>query len=98
MLEEMGIDTGVDIKALVEFVWQLEEVLGRPLMGQVSKAGWLPRDADELYDPNLPFVETFEQAKHFVLGKGATEGGIYPWRENIPAPGHAYGEPNPPAH
>jgi hydroxymethylglutaryl-CoA lyase len=92
MLEEMGIDTGVDIKALVEFVWQLEEVLGRQLMGQVSKAGWLPRDADELYDPNLPFVETFEQAKHFVHGKSATEGGSYPWRERIPAPSHTYGD------
>jgi hydroxymethylglutaryl-CoA lyase len=97
MLEEMGIDTGVDIKALVEFVWKLEEVLGRQLMGQVSKAGWLPRNADELYDPNLPFVETFEQAKHFLLGKEVTEGGIYPWREGIPAPVHPYGSSTGPA-
>jgi hydroxymethylglutaryl-CoA lyase len=91
MLEEMGIPTGVDIKELVSFVWKLEEVLGRQLMGQVSKAGWLPRNADELYDPNLPFVETFEQAKHFMLGKEVTEGGLYPWRESIPAPSHPYG-------
>jgi hydroxymethylglutaryl-CoA lyase len=91
MLEDMGIDTGVDIKALVEFVWALEEVLGRPTSGQVSKAGWLPRNADELYDPNLPFIETFEQAKHFILGKGVTEGGIVPWRETIPTPSHRYG-------
>jgi hydroxymethylglutaryl-CoA lyase len=91
MLEEMGIPTGVDIKALVEFVWNLERVLGRKLMGHVSRSGWLPREADELYDPNLPFVETFEQGEHFMLGKEVTAGGVYPWRESIPAPAHAYG-------
>jgi len=91
MLEEMGIPTGVDIKKLVEFCWELEGVLGRPLMGHVSKSGWLPRNADELYDPNLPFVETYEQARHFLLGKEAVEGGIVPWPEPIPAPAHAYG-------
>lgn len=91
MLDQMGIRTGVDIKALVEFCWDLEEVLGRPLMGHVSKAGWLPRNADELYDPNLPFVETYEQARHFVKGKEVTEGGIVPWRAPIPAPTRPYG-------
>jgi hydroxymethylglutaryl-CoA lyase len=91
MLEEMGIPTGVDIEKLVEFVWKLEEVLGRPLMGHVSKVGWLPRNADELYDPNLPFVETYEQARHFLLGKSVTEGGIVPWREPIPKTPRPYG-------
>lgn len=91
MLEEMGIPTGVDIEKLVAFVWRLEEVLGRSLMGHVSKAGWLPRHADELYDPNLPFVETFEQARHFMLGKSVTDGGIVPWREPIPKTPRPYG-------
>lgn len=90
MLEEMGIDTGVDIQKLVEFCWDLEEAIGRPLMGHVSKAGWIPRNADELYDPNLPFVETYEQARHFLLGKSVTEGGIYPWREPIPPASRPY--------
>jgi hydroxymethylglutaryl-CoA lyase len=84
MLEEMGIPTGVDLEKLVRFVWFLEDVLGRQLMGQVSKAGWIPRNASELYDANLPFIETFDQAKHFLLGKEVTEGGIVPWREPIP--------------
>lgn len=96
MLEEMGIPTGVDIKALVEFVWELEKVLGRSLMGHVSRAGWLPRNADELYDPNLPFVQTFDEASHFLLGKEVTETGLSPWREPIPAPGHPYGVPTEP--
>jgi hydroxymethylglutaryl-CoA lyase len=91
MLEQMGIQTGVDIKAMVEFCWDLEEVLGRPLMGHVSKAGWLPRNADELYDPNLPFIETYDQARHFIKGKEVTEGGIVPWRQPIPAPTRPYG-------
>lgn len=96
MLEEMGIDTGVDIKKLVEFCWELEEALGRPLMGHVSKAGWIPRNADELYDPNMPFVETYEQARHFILGKEVTEGGLYPWKDPIPAPSRPYSlEPEP---
>jgi hydroxymethylglutaryl-CoA lyase len=91
MLEEMGIKTGVDIEKLVKFCWHLEEVIGRPLMGHVSKCGWLPRNAGELYDPNLPFVETYEQARHFLKGKEVTEGGVYPWREPIPAPSRPYG-------
>src|SRR5580704_8215530 len=84
MLEEMGIPTGVDIEKLVRFCWHLEEVLGRPLMGHVSKVGWLPRKADELYDPNLPFVETYAEARHFLLGRHVTDGGVYPWREPVP--------------
>jgi hydroxymethylglutaryl-CoA lyase len=95
MLEEMGIKTGVDIKKLVEFCWDLEAAIGRPLMGHVSKCGWLPRNAEELYDPNLPFVETYEQARHFIKGKEVTEGGVYPWREPIPAPSRPYGGKQP---
>lgn len=96
MLEDMGISTGVDIKALVEFVWELEKVLGRHTIGHVSRAGWLPRDADELYDPNMPFVQTFEEASHFLFGKEVTETGMSPWRAPIPAPAHRYGVPTTP--
>ena len=85
MLEEMGIDTGVDLEKLIRVVWMLEEILGRPSMGHVSKGGGLPR-GDELYDANMPFVETFEQARHFLEGPSAYEGGIYPWSEPITSP------------
>lgn len=84
MLEEMGIHTGIDIVKLIETVWHLEQVLGRPTAGHVSKTGPLPRDIDELYDPNLPFVETFDEAKHFLLGPKVCENGIRPWKTPIP--------------
>jgi hydroxymethylglutaryl-CoA lyase len=82
MLNEMGIETGIDLDQVVRVVWMLEEILGRPTMGHISKAGPLPR-GEKLYDANMPFVETFEQAKHFLLGPSTYEGGIYPWSEPI---------------
>jgi hydroxymethylglutaryl-CoA lyase len=82
LLEEMGIPTGVDIRALIRCVWQLEEVLGRATLGHVSKNGWLPHD-DELWDPNLPAVETFLEATHFLRGEEVL-GDRRPWREPIP--------------
>jgi hydroxymethylglutaryl-CoA lyase len=85
MLEEMGIETGVDLDALIEAVWLLEEIIGRQAPGHVSKTGPLPR-GDQLYDPNIPFVETFEEARHFRLGPAVVEGQVSPWREPIPAP------------
>jgi hydroxymethylglutaryl-CoA lyase len=85
MCAAMGIDTGVDIDKLIEAVWLLEEIIGRPTPGHVSKAGPLP-GPDQLYDPNLPLVETHEQVKHFKLGPSAVAGGIIPWKEPIPAP------------
>ena len=86
MLEEMGIDTGVDLNKLIECVWMCEEIVGRPLMGHVSKAGRSPSKVEDLFDPNMPFVETMEQAKHFLTGPEAYEGGVYPWRELITSP------------
>ena len=83
MMAEMGIDTGVDLDRLIDCVWMLEEMLGRSTMGHVSKAGPRPRSPDGWYDPNAPFIETFEEARHFKLGPGAYDGGIYPWREPI---------------
>jgi hydroxymethylglutaryl-CoA lyase len=83
LLEALGIPTGVDLDKLIDVVWRLDEALGRLTPGRVSKAGPRP-SADELYDPNLPFVETYEQAKHFRLGPAAAADGARPWREPIP--------------
>ena len=83
MLEEMGIDTGVDIDKVIDCVWMLEDMLGRTTLGHVSKAGPRPKTIEEWYDPNAPFVETFEEARHFKLGPSVYEGGIYPWRKPI---------------
>lgn len=82
MLHEMGIETGVDLKKLIEAVWLLEEILGRTTLGHVSKAGWLPRGRD-LYDINMPFVETFNEAKHFIKGPSVYAGGVNPWDKPI---------------
>mgnify|MGYP003310840071 CR=1 FL=1 len=83
MFEQMGIDTDIDVDKLIECVWMLDDILGRPTMGHVSKAGPFPTTSDKWYDPNAPFVETFEQVKHFKLGPSVYEGGIYPWKEKI---------------
>ena len=76
--------TGMD--QLIDCVWMLDEILGRKTMGNVSKAGPRPRTPDEYYGPNGPFVETFDEAKHFQLGPEEYEGGIFPWREPIRSP------------
>jgi hydroxymethylglutaryl-CoA lyase len=85
LLEEMGIETGIDLDKVIEAVWLLEEILGRPTPGHVSKTGPLPRGA-ALYDANLPLVETFEETRHFRLGGEVAEHQIRPWREPIPEP------------
>jgi len=38
MAQAMGIDTGVDLEALVEVSWFAEELVGRPLEGKVRRA------------------------------------------------------------
>jgi hydroxymethylglutaryl-CoA lyase len=85
LLHELGIPTGVDLDRLVEAVWTLEEIIGRPAFGKVAKAGPHPH-GDRLYDANLPLVETEHQARHFLLGPGVAEDGIRPWAEPIPEP------------
>jgi len=86
MMDDMGIDTGVDIDKLIDTVWMAERIIGRDLYGHVSKAGPRPKTVDQLYDINAPFIETMEQAKHFKKGPGAYEGGIYPYSEPIISP------------
>jgi hydroxymethylglutaryl-CoA lyase len=39
LLEESGFDTGIDLDALIGVARRVEEVIGRPLPGQVMKAG-----------------------------------------------------------
>jgi hypothetical protein len=41
---------------------------------------------ERLFDANAPFVETIEEAKHFMLGPKLYEGGISPWTEAITSP------------
>ena len=102
MMDDMGIPTGVDIDKLVECVWAAEKIMGRELYGHVSKAGPRPKTLDRLYDIDMPFVETTEQAKHFKVGPGAYEGGIYPYsepftspyRDRVEAGGPAYDDAN----
>ncbi|MQA03400.1 MAG: citramalate synthase [Streptosporangiales bacterium] len=85
LLEELGFDTGVDLRALVDTVALAEEILGHRLYGHVSKAGGRPR-GDDLYPMDLPFIETLDQAQHFRLGPTAYEGAMSPWKEPIQSP------------
>jgi hydroxymethylglutaryl-CoA lyase len=86
MLEGMGIDTGVDLDKLIDCVWMLEKMIGRMAWGHVSRTGPRPYRPEDLFDPNAPFVETLDQARHFKLGPAAYEGGIVPWKEPIASP------------
>ena len=83
MLEEMGVSTGVDLYKLTEVVWMAEEIVGHRLWGHVSKAGPLPR-GKRLYPINMPFIETEEQARHFLNGPSAYgDDPISPWSKPI---------------
>jgi hydroxymethylglutaryl-CoA lyase len=86
MLDRMGIDLGVDLDKIIDCVWMLEEMLGRQSMGHVSKAGPCPVGPKDWYDPNMAFVETFEEVRHFRLGPKAYEHGRRPWKQPIPKP------------
>jgi hydroxymethylglutaryl-CoA lyase len=82
MLEEMGVHTGVDLERLIAAVWLAEEVVGHPLWGHVSKAGPRPR-YDKLYAMDMPFIETLDQAKHFIKGPSVYQGAPAPWQDSI---------------
>ena len=87
MLEGMGIETGVDLDKIIDCVWMLEEIIGRPTFGHVAKAGPRPIEHKDFYDPNLPAVESMEAAKHFKLGPRACEKeGYIPWKQPISGP------------
>jgi hydroxymethylglutaryl-CoA lyase len=82
MLEDMGISTGVDLYRLIEVVWLAEEIVGHPLYGCVSKAGPRPR-YERLYPMDMPFVETQEEARHFLRGPRAYAHQMSPWKAPI---------------
>jgi hydroxymethylglutaryl-CoA lyase len=77
-----GIETGVDLAALIEAAHLAERVVGHELYGHVSKAGPRP-GPDELYPMDMPLVETFEQAQHFRLGPGVYTGAPAPSKAPI---------------
>ena len=85
MLDGMEIETGIDVAALIEAVWLLEQILGRSTPSHVAKAGPAPRRSG-FYDPNLPFVETHDEALHFAKGDGVTDANRRPWSSPIPSP------------
>ena len=53
MVHEMGIETGIDLDALLKVAAFAQETVGRPLPGMVMKAG----KADELHDKAAPKVK-----------------------------------------
>ena len=67
-------------------MWLLERLLGVSAFGHVSKAGPRPQSS-QLYDPNLPAVESLKAARHFKLGPSAYANEAYsPWRQPIAGP------------
>ena len=78
MLEEMGIDTGVDQYKLVEASVILQEILGRTLDSKVPKAGPFPR-GEHLFPMEVPIIETHQEALHWRLGPSVYEGQRSPW-------------------
>ena len=45
MLARMGVDTGLDVPALLDAVALVEEITGHPAVGMLSRAGLFPRRA-----------------------------------------------------
>ena len=82
LLEGEGIDTGIDLRALIEAAHLAEEVVGHELYGRVSQGGPRPGGAD-LYPMDMPLVETIEEAQHFRLGPDTYAGRPAPWREPV---------------
>ena len=88
LLNELGVDTGVDLDSLIEAALLAEDVVGHSLWGHVSKAGPRPR-GDRLFPMDLPFIETEAQAQHFRLGPAAYVGAPSPWKAPIESPARA---------
>ena len=85
LLEELGVDTGVDLDRLIEAAAIAEEVVGHPLWGHVAKAGPRPRPG-RLFPMDLPFIETEAQAQHFRLGPTVYADARSPWKTAITSP------------
>lgn len=85
LLESEGIESGLDVEALVRAGVIAEEVVGHELWSKVTAAGPRPTGKD-LYPMDMPFVETFAQASHFRNGPGVYQGALSPWREPVRSP------------
>jgi hydroxymethylglutaryl-CoA lyase len=85
LLNELGIETGINLDRVIDASILAEEVVGHSLWGHVSKAGPRPR-GDRLFAMDMPFIETEEQAQHFRLGAAAYAGAPSPWSAPIESP------------
>ncbi len=85
LLEELGVDTGVDLDRLIEAAAIAEEVVGHSLWGHVAKAGPRPRPG-RLFPMDLPFIETEVEAQHFRLGPPVYADARAPWKSVITSP------------
>jgi hydroxymethylglutaryl-CoA lyase len=85
LLEELGIDTGVDRDRLIDAALLAEDVVGHPLWGHLAKTGPRPRGS-RLFPMDLPLIETEEQAQHFRRGPAAYDGAPSPWAHAIESP------------
>jgi len=66
---------------LIEAAWIAGEVVGHPLWGHVSKAGPRPQ-GEEVYPVDMPFVESLDEARHFIEGARVYKGQMAPWTES----------------
>jgi len=85
LLHELGIETGIDLDALIEAVVLLEEILGHPTDTHVGRTGPRPR-GERLYAMDMPFIETFDEAQHFRKGPSVYQGAPSPWKSAITSP------------
>lgn len=82
MLNEMGIETGIDLDLLIEASYVAEKIVGHELWGHVSKAGARPR-GNRLFPMDMPFIETPEEAQHFRKGPEVYAEASSPWSKPI---------------
>ena len=85
LLNEEGVETGIDLGKLIEAAHIAEEVVGHELYGKVSKAGPRPR-GEALYPMDMPFVESNTEAQHFRLGPAVYADAPSPYKEPITSP------------
>ena len=81
MCHEMEIETGYDLDKVIDAAIIAEEVVGHQTNGHVSKAGPLP-EGDALYPPNMPFIESLEEASHFRNGASVYKNQRSPWSQS----------------
>lgn len=79
LLEGLDYATGVDRIALIRAVELAEKIVGHSLYGHTSKAGPRPTSSTDFYSADMPFIETLEQAKHFLHGPSVYQGALSPW-------------------